>query len=60
MNLPCPPPPHRTPHHPQTQGKNSFSVVSAAEAAAEPWPSQAPDTAADPVQHSPSTTQAPS
>lgn len=56
-NLPRPPPPRRGPHHLQSQEKSSFSVVAcAAEAAAEPWPSQACDTA----QYSPSPRQAPS
>lgn len=53
-NLPCPPPPHRSPHHPQSRWKTSFSVAAAAAgAAAEPWPSQAFDKAAEPQQCSP-------
>lgn len=55
-NLPYPPPPHKSPHHRQSRGRTSFSAVP--EAAAEPWPSQAFNEAADPALYSPSIVKA--
>ena len=54
-NLPCPPPPHGSPHHLQSRRKTSSPCAAAAaaaaaaeaEAAAAPWPAP-PDKAADP------------